>query len=276
MTKINKEYTLQTFKASASNTSQFLESKGYKVPQTTLLHALSVFVGEKNWNTLQALLKNKVEQASQPNINFPINVPKMIEQILEDVNSDEISDLNMIKYKTEADLTLSFIKNRLEILSDEFFIHWEKSKYIRDYIDVANINIPQSNKQKLEYDICLQLLNKLEYFSNKIIDDNSYFSKKYNNQQIDRAQLSEQSIYLNTLVSTSKLNEIRMNILFNFNIFCLNEIKNDFFKEIQFYVNTDKNSKKLLNYSVHVFCPNEYKKQSIDKFLKKILENFQY
>lgn len=280
MTKINKEYSLQTFKASASNTSQFLEGKGYKIPQTTLLHALSVFVGEKNWNTLQGLLKNQSEKQTQIDNDFSKEVNEKIHELLEDLEYAEDHDYNnrhsLKVIKDETNLTLSFIKNRLEILSEEFFITWEKSKYIRDFIDIAKINIPHSNKAKLEYDISLQLLDKFEDFTKNIIKDCNYFSNKYSNQHIDRSSLSDQSIYLNTLVSTSEANEVRMNILFNFNIFCLYEIKNNFFEEIQFHISTNKNSKNLSNHSIHVFCPNEYKKENIHIFLKKVLENFQY
>lgn len=54
---MNKEFTLQNFKSAASKTGQILTQKGYKIPQSTLYHALSVFVGAKNWNTLQAELQ---------------------------------------------------------------------------------------------------------------------------------------------------------------------------------------------------------------------------
>jgi len=54
---MNKEFTLQNFKSAASKTGQILTQKGHKIPQSTLYHALSVFVGAKNWNTLQAELQ---------------------------------------------------------------------------------------------------------------------------------------------------------------------------------------------------------------------------
>lgn len=54
---ISKNFDLKTFKNKAANASDFLKSKGHDIPKTTLLHTLSVFLGEKNWNSLQASLK---------------------------------------------------------------------------------------------------------------------------------------------------------------------------------------------------------------------------
>lgn len=46
--------TLQNIKQSAKNMGEFLTSKGYHIPHTTLLHALSKALFFPNWNTLQA------------------------------------------------------------------------------------------------------------------------------------------------------------------------------------------------------------------------------
>ena len=46
--------TLQNIKQSVKNMGEFLTSKGYAIPHTTLLHALSKALFFPNWNTLQA------------------------------------------------------------------------------------------------------------------------------------------------------------------------------------------------------------------------------
>lgn len=54
---MKKEFNLQKFKSASSNIDNFLKGKGYTIPRSTMLNALSVFLGSKNWNTLQAELK---------------------------------------------------------------------------------------------------------------------------------------------------------------------------------------------------------------------------
>lgn len=46
--------TLQNIKQSVKNMGEFLTSKGYNIPHTTLLHAVSKALFFPNWNTLQA------------------------------------------------------------------------------------------------------------------------------------------------------------------------------------------------------------------------------
>lgn len=56
---MNKDFNLQNFKAGAARASKILKEKGHEIPKTTLLHTLSHFVDGKDWNTMQALLKNE-------------------------------------------------------------------------------------------------------------------------------------------------------------------------------------------------------------------------
>lgn len=64
---ISKNYDLKIFKNKAAQTSDFLKSKGYDIPKTTLLHSLSLFMGEKNWNTMQvALKKENIKDSDKP------------------------------------------------------------------------------------------------------------------------------------------------------------------------------------------------------------------
>lgn len=55
---MNKEFTLQNFKSASSNASDYLKGKGYDVPRAVMLNMFSVFLGAKNWNTLEAQLSN--------------------------------------------------------------------------------------------------------------------------------------------------------------------------------------------------------------------------
>ena len=71
---ISKNYDLKIFKNKASQTSDFLKSKGYDIPKTTLLHSLSLFMGEKNWNTMQAALKKENIMDSDKKSPVDLNV----------------------------------------------------------------------------------------------------------------------------------------------------------------------------------------------------------
>lgn len=56
---INKDFNLDKFKKQSAKVSDFLKQKKHPIPKTTLLHALSIFLEEKDWNTLSAKLTNK-------------------------------------------------------------------------------------------------------------------------------------------------------------------------------------------------------------------------
>lgn len=76
---MNKEFTLQNFKSAASKTGQILTQKGHKIPQSTLYHALAVFVGAKNWNTLQAELQSE-SSCENPENHISKHVTTLINQ----------------------------------------------------------------------------------------------------------------------------------------------------------------------------------------------------
>lgn len=62
---MKKDFSLQSFKSSASNASDFLKTKGYDIPRSLMLNTFSVFMGMKNWNTAQAMLSNEKENKKQ-------------------------------------------------------------------------------------------------------------------------------------------------------------------------------------------------------------------
>ncbi len=56
---MQKEFNHNSFKKAVSNVSGFLKEKEIDIPYITLLNALSLFLGAKNWNTLKTELDNK-------------------------------------------------------------------------------------------------------------------------------------------------------------------------------------------------------------------------
>lgn len=67
---INKEFNLNKFKKQSAKVSGFLSEKGHVIPKSTILHALSIFLEEKNWNTLSAKLEEpKINEVVVQNTN---------------------------------------------------------------------------------------------------------------------------------------------------------------------------------------------------------------
>lgn len=65
---MNKNFSMQSFKASASNASDFLKNKGYEIPRSLMLNTLSVFLGLKNWNTAQSILNSQTQEKESNDI----------------------------------------------------------------------------------------------------------------------------------------------------------------------------------------------------------------
>lgn len=59
--EMKKQFTTQNFKSSAKKTGDYLNNKGYNIPRSTILNSLSLFLGYKNWNTLESILKNNTD-----------------------------------------------------------------------------------------------------------------------------------------------------------------------------------------------------------------------
>lgn len=64
---MQKEFDLKTFKKSASNVSGFLKDKNVDISHVTLYNALSLFLGYKNWNTLNNVLSKPAGQETTKN-----------------------------------------------------------------------------------------------------------------------------------------------------------------------------------------------------------------
>lgn len=94
---INKEFNLDKFKKQSAKVSGFLNEKGHTIPKSTIMHALSIFLEEKNWNTLSAKLK---EQKSN---DVVVKNPNTEMQMLDILNEDCILILRHIYYEIFAE-----------------------------------------------------------------------------------------------------------------------------------------------------------------------------
>lgn len=77
---MNKNFTLQSFKSAVSNASDYLKGKGLEVSHSTMLNVFSVFLGSKNWNTLQAELKEKNIKSDNDIYNLKAGIIVVISQ----------------------------------------------------------------------------------------------------------------------------------------------------------------------------------------------------
>lgn len=70
---ISKDFNLDKFKKQSVKVSGFLNEKGYSIPKSTILHALSIFLEEKNWNTLSAKLNKKDNITHNKKIEYVVD-----------------------------------------------------------------------------------------------------------------------------------------------------------------------------------------------------------
>lgn len=152
---MNKEFTLQNFKASASKTGQILTQKGYKIPQSTLYHALAVFVGAKNWNTLQAELQSTTS-SEKLNIDS-VDVAKYTADLLTQIVNvpDEAGDYI---YDDSVILSNENIKKHLIKIAQAYYETMFQMRLRDGY---------QVKKEFLEDDV-YYLLNKLYPMSSQL------------------------------------------------------------------------------------------------------------
>lgn len=94
---MKKQFNLQSFKSSAAKMSDYLKNKGHKVPYSVLLNSLSLFLGEKNWNTLEHVFNDsKSDQQSLFDKNSSIYIISSSQQskIDEYINKIVISHIS--------------------------------------------------------------------------------------------------------------------------------------------------------------------------------------
>lgn len=94
---MNKKFTLQSFKSAVSNASDYLKGKGLEVSHSTMLNVFSVFLGSKNWNTLQAELKEKNNK--EVDDNYLYNLKSGIILVISKNEQDYIDYINNVIMK---------------------------------------------------------------------------------------------------------------------------------------------------------------------------------
>lgn len=120
---MQKEFNHNSFKKAVSNVSGFLKEKDINIPYITLLNALSLFLGAKNWNTL----KDELDKQKENTHNISLNDNKDVENILNNARKT-LNDINKIAKKNDDAVSLFFderVKKFLEfIFNDKNYEHF--------------------------------------------------------------------------------------------------------------------------------------------------------
>lgn len=159
---MEKKFDLNKFKKQASKVSDFLAQKEASVPKETLLNALSIFVGEKNWNTLRALLSepknNKLEKNEIDHYDIakklymaifngflPFKKIENLKQIK--YNKEKIEDLSKFTGTEEAQTSHAecdknrYLKiNKSEMIGDEYIFEFSLD-FIKEKMSVEDRNL---------------------------------------------------------------------------------------------------------------------------------------
>lgn len=138
---MNKEFTVQNFKSASSNASDYLKGKGYDVPRGVMLNMLSVFLGSKNWNTLEAQLSNINTVKKRPN-GLILVISKDKEQYIKYINNVLLSSIveenegikKILHYQSDKEISLalekhpdSFAKNLFENYAS-YEVHYSQTQ----------------------------------------------------------------------------------------------------------------------------------------------------
>lgn len=122
---MQKEFNHNSFKKAVSNVSGFLKEKDINIPHITLLNALSLFLGAKNWNTL----KDELDKQKENTHNISLNDNKDVENILNNARKT-LDDINKIAKKNDDAASLFFderVKKFLEfIFNDKNYEHFDE------------------------------------------------------------------------------------------------------------------------------------------------------
>lgn len=201
---MNKEFTLQNFKSAASKTGQILTQKGHKIPQSTLYHALSVFVGAKNWNTLQAEL-----QGASSSEKSHFDVAKHTTNLLNEISNNTHWPDDFI-YDESVILSNENIKKHLIKIARAYYNSSLQNQLAIGY---------QVRKEFLEDDVYFLLQNRypasLEYSEpifRSLKDNTPYMGKKSYHKE-NRAIVFNHFDYFDRNISKALLPLVLMNYL---------------------------------------------------------------
>lgn len=123
---MNKNFTLQSFKSAVSNASDYLKGKGFEASHSSMLEAFSIFLGSKNWNTLQASLKEK--NTKNNDLDDIYKLPSGIILVISKNEQDYIDYINNVIIKT--------IFNKRE--NDKIIRNLAEEKYYKDYSEMVS------------------------------------------------------------------------------------------------------------------------------------------
>lgn len=142
----NNDLTLAKFKEKSAKVSRFFESKGYKIPKSTLYQGLSLMFDEKNWNTLHSKLKtdhNKCEDKSslQKELElfyfeafekyFPINDLPLFYKEIKNISELLKKDIKLEDYWAYLNFADNF-KSNLDLIGDEDVLKLSLCSLIQD------------------------------------------------------------------------------------------------------------------------------------------------
>lgn len=248
---INKQFDLNKFYAQSAKMSDFLKGKGHDISRTTLLHGLSVMMGEKNWNTLK------------PKLDLPLEPKNSKEQLL------SVSNHGWVKNK---DLSLGdFVTMPNGEATEVVGIYPQGKAPVNDTWDKDDIIIFNEIFNKNMLIQCVESLFKYpESYPRYNIDDiyeyklfNEY--RIYENLSIEDAllKLDDPSFLIKYLKLTDDYNDISKvhgDSLFNFNAFINGEVEK----------RTLIGDELFFKFSFH-FDLNNSKKSNAEKLLTAIL-----
>lgn len=142
----NNDLTLAKFKEKSAKVSRFFESKGYKIPKSTLYQGLSLMFDEKNWNILHSKLKNdhkKFEDRSSLEKElelfyldaferyFPINDRPLFYKEIKNISELLKKDIKLEDYWEHLNFKDNF-KSNLDLIGDEDVLKLSLCSLIQD------------------------------------------------------------------------------------------------------------------------------------------------
>lgn len=168
---MNKNFTLQSFKSAVSNASDYLKGKGFEASHSAMLEAFSIFLGSKNWNTLQASLKEK--NTKNNDLDDIYKHPSGIILVISKNEQEYIDYINNVIMRK--------IFNIRE--NDRIIRNLAEEKYYKDYLEmVSNYkNEVNGNRyfmspfENINYNV---LRNAMRRSPHVIICDNILYSSK--------------------------------------------------------------------------------------------------
>lgn len=123
---MNKNFTLQSFKSAVSNASDYLKGKGFEASHSSMLEAFSIFLGSKNWNTLQASLKEK--NTKNDDLDDVYRLPSGIILVISKNEHEYIDYINNVIMKKIFDTREN----------DKIIRNLAEEKYYKDYSEMVS------------------------------------------------------------------------------------------------------------------------------------------